>query len=130
MEELTQKYFDVIKECQKVLAEWIVPDSTIDNRGVLSKLLGILDNRDLVTAMKGLPSEKELEFSKYWGAANIVRTKYYPKERVMEFEYTNGHIYQYYDVPLEIWNSSVTAVSIGSFMHRYIKGNFRYSRIN
>lgn len=42
-----------IAAAQTLLTRWIVPDSDLDDRAVLSALLGILDNKELVELMKG-----------------------------------------------------------------------------
>ncbi len=126
MEGIEKKCFDVVKKCQEILAEWIVPDSTISDHGVLSRLLGILDDSQLVREMK----ESEPINEKYWnGSANVARTKYYPEDRIFELEYGNGKIYHYYDFPAKLWLESFNALSIGSFLQRKVKGNHRYCKV-
>ena len=126
MENLEARYYGVIKECQELLAQWIVPDSTINDRGVLSNLLGVLDDADLVRIMR----ESKFTDEKYWiGSPNIARTKYFPKDKVLELEYRNGQIYHYYDVPPTLWGELINALSIGSFLHRKVKGNYRYCKM-
>lgn len=44
--------YQVIKECQNWLALWIVPDSEMTDKQCLSKLLSLLDNRNLVTTIR------------------------------------------------------------------------------
>ena len=41
-----------LRESQEALARWIVPDSGISDKDVLNELLGILDNKELVRALK------------------------------------------------------------------------------
>jgi hypothetical protein len=48
----------------------------------------------------------------------------------MEIKFKNGAIYQYLDFTKECWDRLIVAVSIGSFLHREVKGNFRYCRVN
>ena len=43
---------NAIKQCQGVLAEWIVPDSKTSDADCLNKLLGILDDKSLVIYIK------------------------------------------------------------------------------
>lgn len=42
-----------VTKSQALLARWIVPDSDLDDQAVLSALLGILDNKDLVELVRG-----------------------------------------------------------------------------
>jgi len=44
--------FAAITKSQDALAEWIVPDSKTTDKEVLGKLLGILDDKDLVKFIK------------------------------------------------------------------------------
>lgn len=44
--------FDTLGNAQRVLAEWIVPNSEITDEMALNSLLGILDNRNLVVSMR------------------------------------------------------------------------------
>ena len=127
MENLENKYFNVIRKCQDLLAEWIVPDSTISDHGILSRLLGVLDDSDLVKTMR----ESQFINEKYWiGSPNVARTKYYPNENKFELEYRNGKTYHYFDFPAELWAESLEAISIGSFLHRRIKGKYRFCGTN
>ncbi len=43
---------NAIKQCQNLLAEWIVPDSKTNDADCLNKLLGILDDKSLVIYIK------------------------------------------------------------------------------
>lgn len=52
MNTLEQIMFDAITSAQNELAEWILPDSKTTDAEVLNKLLGILDNTELVKAMR------------------------------------------------------------------------------
>lgn len=57
--ELTPKLFEAVKQSQEALAKWIVPDSGISDADVLNELLGILDNHELVKAMREFESENK-----------------------------------------------------------------------
>ena len=46
----------------------------------------------------------------------------------LEIEFNNG-IYQYYDVPEDIFQELINASSIGSFIHQNIKNNYSYSPV-
>lgn len=49
--------FKAVTDAQKALADWIVPESGISDADVLNTLLGILDDGNLVRAMKEAVSE-------------------------------------------------------------------------
>ncbi len=46
----------------------------------------------------------------------------------LEIEFNNG-IYQYYDVPEDIFQELINASSIGSFIHHNIKNHYSYSPV-
>jgi len=54
---------------------------------------------------------------------------YDPKSLVLEIEYTNGSIYDYYDVPPEVYQEFCEADSMGAFVNFRIKPNFQYREI-
>lgn len=41
-----------VKQCQNILAKWIVPDSGISDKDCLTDLLGVLDDQSLVRYMR------------------------------------------------------------------------------
>jgi KTSC domain-containing protein len=47
----------------------------------------------------------------------------------LEIEFLNGSTYQYFDVPENIYNELMHSGSIGNYLHSYIKGNYRFSRV-
>jgi len=51
--EIDEKTFTAVRDSQKILAEYIVPNSGISDHNVISRLLGVLDSQDLVKHMKG-----------------------------------------------------------------------------
>ena len=48
MIDFTPKAITIIIKCQKILAEYIVPDSGITDHECINRLLEVLDNQDLV----------------------------------------------------------------------------------
>lgn len=46
---------------------------------------------------------------------------------ILEVEYRNGHIYQYFDVPREYFEGLMNAPSAGAYVNTVIKPNFSYS---
>lgn len=61
-------------------------------------------------------------------SSNIAAIGYDSTTMVLEVEFNNGSIYEYYDVPEGIYLDFINAASVGSFLHSSIKGNFSYTR--
>ncbi|MCC7206843.1 MAG: KTSC domain-containing protein [Anaerolineae bacterium] len=49
--------------------------------------------------------------------------------RVLEIHFESGRIYQYYDVPDDIFDAMLNAPSKGKFFNQNIRGKFRYREI-
>jgi hypothetical protein len=47
----------------------------------------------------------------------------------LELEYTNGRVYQYFDVPPQLHDELVRSPSVGAFVNAQIRGVYRYARI-
>jgi hypothetical protein len=48
---------------------------------------------------------------------------------ILEVEFNNGAVWQYYDVPESVYYEMKSASSFGKFFHTNIKGQFRENRI-
>ncbi|QZZ96105.1 KTSC domain-containing protein [Klebsiella pneumoniae] len=53
---------------------------------------------------------------------------YDANDSILEIEFNNGAIYQYFDIPENIYSDLISSDSIGGYLARHIKGYFRYSR--
>ena len=60
---------------------------------------------------------------------NIRRISYIESSDTLEVEFLNGSIYQYFDVPDNVWRDFKNAPSKGGFLHANIKGHYRYARV-
>ena len=49
--------------------------------------------------------------------------------QTLEVEFLNGAIYQYYNVPENMYSEMMEASSKGKFLHLYIKNTFPFSRV-
>jgi len=49
--------------------------------------------------------------------------------RVLEIRFESGHIYQYYNVPEEVYNAMLTAPSKGKYFNEQIRGKYSYQEI-
>lgn len=63
-------------------------------------------------------------------SSNIASIGYDSDRRVLEVEFLNRSVYQYFSVPEYLYNGLMRADSHGSYFDYYIKkGGFRYQRI-
>lgn len=49
--------------------------------------------------------------------------------RVLEIQFESGRIYQYYDVPQDIFEGMLNAESKGKYFNANVRGKFRYQEI-
>jgi len=54
---------------------------------------------------------------------------YNPTSRVLEIEFATGAVYQYVDVPLDVFEEMLDAPSQGQFFHSRIRGAFACHRV-
>lgn len=51
-------------------------------------------------------------------------------QMILEVEFLNGSIYQYYDVPEALYEGIMSAESHGKYLNEYIKkGGYRFERV-
>lgn len=62
-------------------------------------------------------------------SSNISRISYDETSSNLEVEFLNGRVYQYFDIPVLIWQQFKQSDSKGKFLHTTIKGNYRYTRV-
>lgn len=62
-------------------------------------------------------------------SSNIARFGYDETNQVLFIEFTNGSVYQYFDVSNVVFEQMKTAPSKGSFLAQVIKGTYRYARV-
>jgi len=64
-------------------------------------------------------------------SSNLDSVGYDPQTRILEIAFLDGSIYQYFDVPENIYKGLMNASSHGSFLDRYVKkAGFRYLRVS
>jgi len=54
---------------------------------------------------------------------------YDEQNKILEIEFKSGWVYQYYSVPLEIYDALMNAPSHGRFLHQFIKNKYRTKRV-
>jgi hypothetical protein len=62
-------------------------------------------------------------------SSNIAEVGYDPSSRTLEVLFNTGAVYQYFDVPQQIYNELMQASSKGGFINSNVKGHYRYARI-
>ncbi|MBN2178734.1 MAG: KTSC domain-containing protein [Deltaproteobacteria bacterium] len=61
-------------------------------------------------------------------SSNLSRVRYDETSQTLEVEFQNGNVYQYFDVPQQVFESLVGAESCGKYLNTNIKGYYRYAR--
>lgn len=62
-------------------------------------------------------------------SSNIASIGYDENTSTLEIEFLNNSIYQYFDVPHQIYRGLMQADSKGQFLAQNIKGVYRYSKL-
>lgn len=62
-------------------------------------------------------------------SSNIASIGYDENNNILEIEFNNGNVYEYYDVPLHEYEGLMSADSKGTYLNANIKkGGYRYSK--
>lgn len=96
-------------------------------------------------SVKTMPSGDELELimieeaelhihpemaKKLVASSNIAAVGYDPEKQILEVEFVNGGVYQYFNVPREIYDNLLSSGSVGKYFQDNIKGQaFTFSKI-
>ncbi len=56
----------------------------------------------------------------------IDRAAYEDDDRTLDLWYVGGDRYRYFEVPMEVYRTLISAPSAGEYVNREIKPNFRY----
>lgn len=62
-------------------------------------------------------------------SSNIASIGYDQASQTLEVEFLNGGVYQYFGVPLNIYQGIMAASSHGEYLAQHIKGRYRYSKV-
>ena len=61
---------------------------------------------------------------------NIYSIGYDSNSKVLEIEFDTYAVYRYYEVPEVLYEQLMAAESKGSFLHKKIKGVYRYEQVD
>lgn len=62
-------------------------------------------------------------------SSNIAAIGYDIDTQTLEIEFLNGGVYQYFEVPENLYNDLMSASSHGQYLNQNIKGYYRYSKV-
>jgi len=62
-------------------------------------------------------------------SSNIESIGYDAETQTLEIGFLNGSVYQYFDVPEQVYEGIMSADSHGKYFAAFIKGHYRYSRV-
>ena len=61
-------------------------------------------------------------------SSSVTSIGYDSESSTLEVEFSNGSVYQYFDVPEQFHRELMSGGSIGKVLNSIIKGQFRYAR--
>ncbi len=62
-------------------------------------------------------------------SSNVASVGYEQNTMTLEVEFTNGSVYQYFDVPMIEYHNLIGAESVGRYLNQNIKASYRYVQI-
>lgn len=62
-------------------------------------------------------------------SSNLKSVGYDPESAMLEIEFHDGSIYQYSGVPQDVYKALMAAASLGSFLHKHIRGKYSYHKV-
>jgi len=63
-------------------------------------------------------------------SSNVARIAYDGDNMALFVEFNNGYIYEYDEVPPDVWDQFIAAPSKGKFVHTNLKNIYPYFRLN
>jgi len=61
-------------------------------------------------------------------SSNIASIGYNEQQSLLEIEFNNGGVYQYYDVPISVYQEQLNASSHGKYFAEKIRNNYQYEK--
>ena len=61
-------------------------------------------------------------------SSNIRAVGYDPHSHTLEIEFANGRVYQYFDVPENVYKALLNAMSVGEYFNGEVRGVYRFAR--
>ncbi|MDD5183660.1 MAG: PIN domain-containing protein [Paludibacter sp.] len=73
--------------------------------------------------------EEEMQYRIVLESSNLKSVKYDSNQHILEIEFLNESLYQYFDVPENVFENLLSSSSPGRFFENEIKGTYRYSKV-
>lgn len=61
-------------------------------------------------------------------SSNVARVGYDEQTYTLGVEFHGGEVYHYYEVPKSLFDKLCKAKSVGGFLNKEIKGQYRYAK--
>jgi hypothetical protein len=62
-------------------------------------------------------------------SSNLASVGYDPGEHILEVEFLSGSVYQYFNVPEQVYRGLMSASSHGSYFGEYIRMSYQYRQV-
>jgi hypothetical protein len=62
-------------------------------------------------------------------SSNLKSVGYDSSKQILEIEFKDRSVYQYFTVPESVFQNLMTAGSKGSYLNTHVKGKFRYAKL-
>jgi hypothetical protein len=62
-------------------------------------------------------------------SSNIKSVGYDPEQKILEIEFKSGSVYQYEEVPEDVFQEMLVAESVGKYFNTQVKGIYSEKRI-
>ena len=59
----------------------------------------------------------------------VASIKYLPDKSILRVVFVSGSVYDYKNVPEEVYNAMRTSGSKGTFLNQHIKGHFKFIKL-
>lgn len=60
-------------------------------------------------------------------SSNIASVGYDAEQKTLEVEFNSGSVYQYFEVPKEVYEGMLAAGSVGKYFNQHVKDVYSYS---
>lgn len=62
-------------------------------------------------------------------SSNIAEVGYDSQFATLEVQFVDGKVYQYFDVPSNVYDEMMASDSVGKYFSSHVRGTYRYARV-
>lgn len=62
-------------------------------------------------------------------SSSIISVGFDAPSSTMEIEFKDGRIYQYFEIPEQVFRDLKSAPSVGSYFHQNVRGKYAYAQL-